>query len=465
VTTWPSSSIYAYRNNSWELLGPAPRIDSDWSIVSVARSPQGRAVVLARSGWQETPGNEDQRDYKFYFSDDWQQWQTSAFSHRGLYYGGPVWSGAEDVVQHDGRRFLAVLEPGLIFQSGDGSSWTPLPRIPDDTVAFRKQYFGSKSSVPLANEPRSFASSGDILVAGSTKLERSASGSGTIMHNAIDCFYVYSFDRGTWQTVIPPGYREESRHPPILRWNGKVFLAAIRDGTCLSADYEGGYIYTSPNGYDWTKREFPVGGNLLDVLWTGTEFAAVTFGSSVLTHPTGLTQPIAASGPPAQADQISFAKIPPKVFGAAPFALKATAKSGRPVAFSSSNTEVASVEDVVVTAKAAGTTSITASVSGDTSVVPVTQQLVVSALQQKFSIQFKPTQRRNVPFEIIVKGNSDKQVEFASEPAGAITVQAANGRYTATAAATGKLKLIATQPGDNNRLAAKPVSKTLRVGP
>jgi len=279
-----------------------------------------------------------------------------------------------------------------------------------------------------------------------------------------DRFFVYSFANGTWTAVVPPGARISSRHTPILRWNGSVFLAAIRDGTCLSADYEGGYIYTSPDGYTWTQREFPVGGNLLDVLWTGTEFAGVTYGSSVLTHPTGLSAPLPVPGPTPKPDKIAFGKIAAKVFGARPFRLNAKAQSGRPLVFTSSDEEVASVEDAMVTVKGAGSTTITASVAGDPSVSAKEQVLVVKPLQQRFSIRAKPAQKIGIGFELKVRANSVAPLAFTSEPPG-ITVEARGSGYVATADAVGRVKLTATQAGDNNRLPARPVSKTFRIGP
>lgn len=62
---------------------------------------------------------------------------------------------------------------------------------------------------------------------------------------------------------------------------------------------------------------------------------------------------------------IAFAALPSKIFGEAPFTLSATASSSLSVVYESSNASVATVVNNTVTLKGAGTTTITASQSGN----------------------------------------------------------------------------------------------------
>lgn len=67
---------------------------------------------------------------------------------------------------------------------------------------------------------------------------------------------------------------------------------------------------------------------------------------------------------------ITFSAIPNKVYGAASFDLDATASSGLPVTYSSSNTDVATISGNTVTIVGAGQVTITAAQEGNTSYKP-----------------------------------------------------------------------------------------------
>ena len=80
---------------------------------------------------------------------------------------------------------------------------------------------------------------------------------------------------------------------------------------------------------------------------------------------------------------IAFDALPAKDFGAADFAPGATASSGLPVAYSSSNTAVATIVDGMIHIVGAGSTTITASQAGDAVYAPATavsRTLVVNAV-------------------------------------------------------------------------------------
>jgi len=73
-----------------------------------------------------------------------------------------------------------------------------------------------------------------------------------------------------------------------------------------------------------------------------------------------------------QNQTIAFAPLPVKTYGDPAFALGATASSGLPVTYTSSNTSVATVSGTTVTIVGAGTTTITASQNGDATYNPAT---------------------------------------------------------------------------------------------
>ncbi len=291
--------LYIQQSGAWQFLGPAPSLDTGWQIISVARSPAGRAAVLARSPDAGEGRDAYLKDYKVYISDDWRQWRASSLSWRG-----DELADCDEKILHDGQRFIALLNPGKFFVSTDGENWVNLPPVPDDTSAFQRKYYGAtrykgfRYQTPKPNEPRRFASNGSVLVASCDKSiygykdEPNEQGAYSVSFNFIDQFFLYDFAAARWVSVLPPAADKNSSEASVVRWNGSLFVAAACDSRLPFTGYEGGSVYTSPDGSQWTRRAFPVGGNLLDLTWTGTTFAAVTFGSSVLTYATGLSSPL-----------------------------------------------------------------------------------------------------------------------------------------------------------------------------
>ncbi len=81
------------------------------------------------------------------------------------------------------------------------------------------------------------------------------------------------------------------------------------------------------------------------------------------------------------AQSISFGALPAKTFGDAPFAVGATASSGLPVDYESSNTDVATVSGGIISIVGAGAATITATQAGDANheaAAPVEQVLQVA---------------------------------------------------------------------------------------
>ena len=100
-----------------------------------------------------------------------------------------------------------------------------------------------------------------------------------------------------------------------------------------------------------------------------------------LAQPSGLTASISISG--LQSQTITFGSLANATYGATPITLTATASSGLPVSYASSNTAVATVSGNTLTIIGAGSTVITASQLGDASYNPasnVIQNFTVDAL-------------------------------------------------------------------------------------
>src|SRR5688572_29131033 len=91
--------------------------------------------------------------------------------------------------------------------------------------------------------------------------------------------------------------------------------------------------------------------------------------------------------------QITFKSLPTKTYGDLPFNLEATATSGLPVQFTSSNTLVATINGTTVTIVSAGQAIITASQPGDNdfnSAQPVQQTLIVAKADQTITFEELP---------------------------------------------------------------------------
>lgn len=123
----------------------------------------------------------------------------------------------------------------------------------------------------------------------------------------------------------------------------------------------------------------------------GNEVTIVSAGSTVITATQAGNDDFNAAPPVSrqlivnslskQNQAITFGALPPVTVGTLPFKLNATASSGLPVSYASSDPAVASVSGNTVTVLRAGTTDITASQSGDDDFNPApdqTQTLIVN---------------------------------------------------------------------------------------
>ena len=166
---------------------------------------------------------------------------------------------------------------------------------------------------------------------------------------------------------------------------------------------------------------------------------------------------------------ITFATIADKAVGDADFDIAATASSGLEVTLMSSDPAVATVSATTVTIVSAGTTMLTATQAGGVNsdsgtdyfdATPVAQTLTVNQMQQ--TITFEPIEDKAVgdaDFEVVVSASSGLEVALTSSD---ITVATVSGK-TVTLVGMGTTRLTATQAGNDNFVAADPVTQTLTV--
>lgn len=225
---------------------------------------------------------------------------------------------------------------------------------------------------------------------------------------------------------------------------------------------------TAPFSYQWRKD--------------GTEMSSATNATyslfSVQTNQAGSYTVVVSntggsttSAPPAVlavnrlSQSISFGALPGKLVGDSPLTLSATAGSGLPVSYSSSNPAVATTSGNTVTVVGAGTTTITVSQAGDATYLaatPVSQTLVVSRLSQAISFGALPGKFvGDAPLSLGATASSGLPVSYNSSNPGVATVSG----NTVTIVGVGSTVITATQAGDATYQPANPVPQTFTVSP
>lgn len=163
---------------------------------------------------------------------------------------------------------------------------------------------------------------------------------------------------------------------------------------------------------------------------------------------------------------ISFSTLPSKTIGDAPFALTATATSGLPVTYTSSNTAVATVSGNTVTIVGVGTTNITASQAGDATYNPapnVIQTLTVNSNgKQAQTITFNALPTKTIgeaPFALTGTASSGLPVSYTSSNPAVATVTGS----AVTLVGVGTTIITASQGGDATYNPAISIPQTLVV--
>jgi len=207
-----------------------------------------------------------------------------------------------------------------------------------------------------------------------------------------------------------------------------------------------------------------VSGSTLTIVGAGTTtITASQAGNSSYSAAPSVTQTLTVG----EASQtITFGAIPSQSVGSAPFALSATASSGLPVTYTSSNRGVATVSGSTVTIVADGTTLITASQSGNANFLAATsvsQTLTVGQTTQASQTinfpAFTPMMYGAAPLSLSATASSGLTVSYASSNASVATV---SGNIL-TIVGVGTSTITASQAGNSSYAAAPNVAQILTV--
>ncbi len=160
---------------------------------------------------------------------------------------------------------------------------------------------------------------------------------------------------------------------------------------------------------------------------------------------------------------ITFAALPAKTFGDANFAVLATASSGLPVTYSSSNTAVATIAGSTVTIVGGGTSTITASQAGNdffAAAPNVTQTLTVNKATQSITFATFPTKTfGDASFTLSATASSGLPITYTSSNTSVATIAGS----TVTIVGGGTSTITAGQAGNDSFAAAANVTQTLTV--
>ena len=164
------------------------------------------------------------------------------------------------------------------------------------------------------------------------------------------------------------------------------------------------------------------------------------------------------------AQTITFAALPNKTFGNAPFDLTASASSQETVAFTATgDCRLTGTTGTTVTITGAGSCTVTADQEGTTNILaatPVVRTFTIAKAPQ--AITFGALLGKTFgdePFTVSASSNAGLPTAFSSATAAVCTVT----DTTVSILTAGTCTVTATQPGNDNYLAATPVSQSFTV--
>jgi sugar lactone lactonase YvrE len=164
---------------------------------------------------------------------------------------------------------------------------------------------------------------------------------------------------------------------------------------------------------------------------------------------------------------ITFGALSNEAFGTAPFTLSATAAPGLPVSFASTTTAFCVVSGTTVTLIEVGTCTIQATQTGNSNwnaATPVSQSFQVTQGSQTITFGTLSNQPLSTfsgtsPFTVNAAASSGLPVSFSSTTPLVCTLSGT----TVTLVSFGTCSIQATQAGNNNWLAATPVTQSFHV--
>lgn len=203
-----------------------------------------------------------------------------------------------------------------------------------------------------------------------------------------------------------------------------------------------------------------ISGNTVTIVGAGTTtITASQAGNANYNAATSVPQVLTVS----KANQsITFGSLPNKTVGDAPFLLTGTTSSGLPISYISSNTSVATVSGNTVTVIGFGTTTITASQTGNSNFNHTTDVLQDLAVKENQTITFGALSDKtfgDASFALTAMSSSSLVISYASSNTAVATVSGS----TVTIVGAGATTIIASQAGDVSFNPAADVDQTLAV--
>ncbi|MCA6368327.1 MAG: T9SS type A sorting domain-containing protein [Cytophagales bacterium] len=204
-----------------------------------------------------------------------------------------------------------------------------------------------------------------------------------------------------------------------------------------------------------------VNGNEVTILSAGTTtISASQEGNSVYLPATKVERILTVL----KADQtIAFTALVEKKYGDAPFTLNASASSGLPISYASSNPTVVQINGNKVTILSAGTTTISANQEGNSVYLPATKvERILTVLKANQTIAFTALAEKRygeAPFILNATASSGLSIIYASSNP---TVAQVNGNQV-TILSAGTTTISASQEGNSVYLPATKVENTLTV--
>jgi hypothetical protein len=283
-------------------------------------------------------------------------------------YSGPIPIAATTVLKYFARDTAGNSEavktatytinldttPPVTTASPGGGSYTSLQNVTLTANEPATIYYTTNGAAPTMSAP---VYSGPIPIAVTTVLKyfaRDAAGNSEAVKTAT---YTINLDTTPPVTTVSPG--------------GGSYTSL--QNVTLTAN-EPATIYYTTNGAAPTMSAPVYSGPIPIAVTTTLKYFARDLA--------GNSEAVKTAGYIITSDQtISFAPLPAKVYGNPSFTLGASASSGLPISYTSSNPAVATVSGATVTIHGSGTTLITANQSGDASYNPaaaVTRTLAVS---------------------------------------------------------------------------------------
>jgi Predicted kinase related to dihydroxyacetone kinase len=194
------------------------------------------------------------------FSQDGLNWTVKAMPTEDISFNDMIW---------DGKQYIAIGNKSTIYVSSDVTTWTPVvANINKDLFLLKIVQFDNKYVLVIEDK-----SSCVILSSSDLRTWSLASNS---YYSEISEFIKVNdklIAAGWYETILQTkdctAWNVINRFSPSLLkvvWNGKQFLSVGNDGS----------VFISKNGSDWSTSIIDSKDPVVDVVWTGTNYAAIS---------------------------------------------------------------------------------------------------------------------------------------------------------------------------------------------